>query len=179
MKIRMSSTISYDSIVDGPGLRMVIWTQGCIHNCKECHNPQTHDLCGGFYMDTEEIINKVKSLKLQKGITLSGGEPFLQPEPLEVIAREAKTNGLDVWSYTGFTFEQLLDKRNSAYFKNLNLLKQIDILVDGKFVAEKKDISLKFRGSSNQRIIDVQKSLKYKKVFLVEQYMKDDLSIAE
>ena len=148
MKIRMSSTISYDSIVDGPGLRMVIWTQGCIHNCKECHNPQTHDLCGGFYMDTEEIINKVKSLKLQKGITLSGGEPFLQPEPLEEIAREAKINGLDVWSYTGFT-------------------------------AEKKDISLKFRGSSNQRIIDVQKSLKYKKVFLVEQYMKDDLSIAE
>ncbi len=68
MKIRISSTISYDSIVDGPGLRMVIWTQGCIHNCKECHNPQTHDLCGGFYMDTEEIINKVKSLKLQKAL---------------------------------------------------------------------------------------------------------------
>ncbi|KAK2274698.1 4Fe-4S single cluster domain-containing protein, partial [Clostridioides difficile] len=108
-----------------------------------------------------------------------GGEPFLQPEPLEEIAREAKINGLDVWSYTGFTFEQLLDKKNRAYFKNLNLLKQIDILVDGKFIAEKKDISLKFRGSSNQRIIDVQKSLKYKKVFLVEQYMKDDLSIAE
>ncbi|MCC0650563.1 anaerobic ribonucleoside-triphosphate reductase activating protein [Clostridioides sp. ZZV15-6598] len=179
MKIRMSSTISHDSIVDGPGLRMVLWTQGCVHNCKGCHNPQTHNLCGGFYMDTKEIINEIKSLKLQKGITLSGGEPFLQPEPLEEIAKEAKKNGLDVWSYTGFTFEQLLDKKNSAYFKNLNLLKQIDVLVDGRFIDEKKDISLKFRGSSNQRIIDVQKSLKYKKVFLIEQYMKDDLSIAE
>lgn len=179
MKIRMSSSISCDSIVDGPGLRMVIWTQGCTHNCKGCHNPQTHNLCGGFYMETEEIINNIKSLKLQKGITLSGGEPFLQPEPLEEIAKEAKKNGLDVWSYTGFTFDQLLDKTNSSYFKNLNLLKQIDVLVDGKFMDDKKDISLKFRGSSNQRIIDVQKSLKYKKVFLVEQYMEEDLSIAE
>ena len=179
MKLRIASPVICDSIVDGPGLRMVIWTQGCKHNCKGCHNPQTHSLTKGYEVDTKEVIDKMASLKLQQGITLSGGEPFLQPEPLEEIAREAKINGLDVWSYTGFTFEQLLDKKNRAYFKNLNLLKQIDILVDGKFIAEKKDISLKFRGSSNQRIIDVQKSLKYKKVFLVEQYMKDDLSIAE
>nr|WP_330369518.1 4Fe-4S cluster-binding domain-containing protein [Clostridioides mangenotii] len=80
MKLRLSSSIISDSIVDGPGLRMVIWTQGCIHNCKDCHNPQTHDLCGGFEIETNEIIDKLKTLKLQKGITLSGGEPFCNPK---------------------------------------------------------------------------------------------------
>lgn len=179
MKIRISSPITFDSIVDGPGLRMVIWTQGCIHNCKGCHNPQTHTLNEGYEVDIEDIISNIKSLRLQKGITLSGGEPFLQPEALEEIAKEAKGKGLDVWAYTGFTFEQLLDKNNKSYFKNLNLLKQIDILVDGKFIEEKKDISLKFRGSSNQRIIDVQRSLKNNKVFLNEKYYEKDLSIAK
>lgn len=173
MKIRISSPTTFDSIVDGPGLRMVVWTQGCIHNCKNCHNPQTHDLCGGFEVDTKDIIDKLKSLKLQKGITLSGGEPFLQPEALEEIAKEAKENKLDIWAYTGFTFEYLLDKKNPSYFKNLNLLKQIDVLVDGKFMEERKDISLKFRGSSNQRIINVQRSLKYKQTILAEEYMED------
>ncbi|MGL5314437.1 MAG: anaerobic ribonucleoside-triphosphate reductase activating protein [Peptostreptococcaceae bacterium] len=179
MKIRLSSPISIDSIVDGPGLRMVIWTQGCIHNCENCHNPQTHSLYGGYEIDTTEIINNMNTLRLQKGITLSGGEPFLQQEALEEVSREAKANNLDVWAYTGFTFEQLLDKNNPSYFKNLNLLKQIDVLVDGKFVAEKKDISLRFRGSSNQRIIDVQKTLKNKSLFLVEEYMEESLSKAK
>lgn len=178
MKIRISSPTTFDSIVDGPGLRMVVWTQGCIHNCKNCHNPQTHDLCGGFEVDTKDIIDNIKSLKLQRGITLSGGEPFLQPEALEEIAKEAKSNKLDIWSYTGFTFEQLLNKKNPSYFKNLNLLKQIDVLVDGKFMEDRKDISLKFRGSSNQRIIDVQKSLKYKQIILAEEYM-ENLSAAK
>ncbi|MPN00916.1 Anaerobic ribonucleoside-triphosphate reductase-activating protein [bioreactor metagenome] len=158
---------------------MVVWTQGCIHNCKECHNPQTHDLCGGHEVDTQDIVDKIKTLKLQRGITLSGGEPFLQPEALEEIAREAKQNSLDVWSYTGFTIEQLLDKNNPSRFKNLNLLKQIDVLVDGKFEISKKDFMLKFRGSSNQRIIDVQKTLKLKKVVLVEEYMQDELCEAK
>lgn len=179
MKIRLSSPISFDSIVDGPGLRMVIWTQGCIHNCVDCHNPQTHSLCGGYEIETAEIINNMNTLRLQKGITLSGGEPFLQQEALEEVSREAKANNLDVWAYTGFTFEQLLDRNNPSYFKNLNLLKQIDVLVDGKFIAEKKDISLRFRGSSNQRIIDVQKTLKNKSLFLVEEYMEESLSKAK
>lgn len=179
MKIRISSPLTFDSIVDGPGLRMVIWTQGCIHNCKGCHNPQTHTLNEGYEVDTEEVIDKIKSLKLQKGITLSGGEPFLQPEALEKVAKEAKSKGLDVWAYTGFTFEQLLDKNNESYFKNLNLLRNVDVLVDGKFIEEKKDISLKFRGSSNQRIIDVGRSLKNNKVFLNEQYYESDFSIAK
>lgn len=171
MKIRVSSDITFDSIVDGPGLRMVIWTQGCMHNCIGCHNPQTHSLCGGYEVDTKDIINTIKDLKLQKGITLSGGEPFLQAEALEEIAKEAKKYKLDVWSYTGFTFEELLDKNNPHYLKNIKLLNQIDVLVDGKFIENKKDIGLRFRGSSNQRIIDVQKSLKYKTLFLKEEYM--------
>jgi anaerobic ribonucleoside-triphosphate reductase activating protein len=178
MKIRISSSTTFDSIVDGPGLRMVIWTQGCIHNCKDCHNPQTHDICGGYEVEIDNIISNIKKLKLQRGITLSGGEPFLQPEALEVIAKEAKINNLDVWSYTGFTFEQLLDSKNPNRFKNLNLLKQIDVLIDGKFELDKKDFNLKFRGSSNQRVIDVVKSLKYKKVMLVEEYMQGNLSEA-
>lgn len=175
MKIRISSPLSFDSIVDGPGLRMVIWTQGCKHSCTKCHNPQTHDLHGGFEVYIDEIIDSIKKLRLQRGITLSGGEPFLQPEPLQKIAKEARNQGLDVWAYTGFTFEQLLDNKNPNYFKNLNLLNQIDALVDGKFVYEKRDISLRFRGSSNQRVIDVQKSLKNKKVILLDEYNQNYL----
>ena len=103
----------------------------------------------------------------------------MQPEALEEVAKEAKSRGLDVWAYTGFTLEQLLDKNNKSYFKNLNLLKQVDVLVDGKFVEDKKDISLKFRGSSNQRIIDIPRSLKNNAVFLSEQYYESDLNIAK
>ncbi|MGL6108100.1 anaerobic ribonucleoside-triphosphate reductase activating protein [Romboutsia sp.] len=179
MKIRLSSHLSFDSIVDGPGLRMVVWTQGCTHKCSECHNPQTHDLNGGYEVDIDEIITNIKGRKLQRGITLSGGEPFLQQEPLEKIAKEAKNSNLDVWAYTGFTFEQLLDSKNPHYFKNLNLLNQIDILVDGKFIYEKRDINLRFRGSSNQRIIDVQKSLINRQVFLANEYMEEQLCSAK
>ena len=107
MKIRLASELSYDSIVDGPGLRMVIWTQGCIHNCYGCHNPQTHKLDGGIVIDTSYIINEMNKLKLQRGITLSGGEPFLQAKALSEIAKYAKSINLDVWCYTGFTYEQL------------------------------------------------------------------------
>lgn len=179
MKLRISSPITFDSIVDGPGLRMVIWTQGCAHNCRECHNPHTHNIDGGYDVDSEDIIKEIKSLKLQRGVTLSGGEPFLQPEALEEIVREAKNNKLDVWAYTGFTIEQLLDKKNPLYFKNLKLLRQIDVLVDGKFIVEKKDINLKFRGSSNQRIINVDKTLKNKNIFLLDEYMKYNLDEAK
>ena len=109
MKLRIASPVICDSIVDGPGLRMVVWTQGCKHNCKGCHNPQTHSLTEGYEVDTKEIIEKMASLRLQQGITFSGGEPFLQPAPLAEIAKEAKNMNLDVWSYTGFKFEELIE----------------------------------------------------------------------
>ena len=172
MKLKISSLPSYDSIVDGPGLRMVIWTQGCPHNCKGCHNPKTHSFDKGIEIDTKDVINELKTLKLQRGITLSGGEPFLQPEALSKIAKEARRNNLDVWSYTGYTIEELCDKSNPLYLKRLELLKNIDVLVDGKFIEAKKDISLLFRGSSNQRIIDVKKTIESKRVELYKEYMK-------
>lgn len=178
MKIRLASDLSYDSIVDGPGLRMVVWTQGCIHNCYGCHNPQTHRLDGGLIIDTEYILKEIKKLKLQKGITLSGGEPFLQAKALSLIAKQAKNNKLDVWCYTGFTFEQLTQPSNLLYFDNMNLLKYIDVLVDGKFKMDKKNIGLKFRGSSNQRIIDVQRTLKNKNIVLKYEYMDEKRDIA-
>lgn len=179
MKIRLASPITIDSIVDGPGLRAVLWTQGCIHDCKGCHNPQTHDLLGGFEADTDTISKKIESLRLHRGVTLSGGEPFLQSEALAEIAKTCKKNNLDVWVYTGYTFEELTDKKNPSYFNNLNLLRNIDVLVDGRFIEAKRDISLKFRGSSNQRIIDVKKTLELKKISLHAEYMKDDLEIAK
>lgn len=178
MNIRLASPITYDSIVDGPGLRAVIWTQGCTHNCKGCHNPQTHDIYGGYEIDSKEIISQLSRLKLHRGITLSGGEPFMQAEALIEIAKEAQTFNLDVWVYSGYTFEELTDKKNPNYFNNINLLRNVDVLVDGRFVEAKKDISLIFRGSHNQRIIDVKKSLENKKIYLHKEYMKNELNIA-
>ena len=159
MELRLASGLTYDSIVDGPGLRMVIWAQGCIHNCYECHNPQTHKLDGGIIVNTDYIINEMKKLKLHKGITLSGGEPFLQAKGLSIIAQEAQTNNLDVWCYTGFLFEELMSESNPNYMENMKLLKYIDVIVDGPFIEEQRNLMLKFKGSENQRTIDVQKSL--------------------
>lgn len=179
MKIRLAAPITIESIVDGPGLRAVIWTQGCIHNCKDCHNPQTHDLNGGFEIDTDEICTQIQKLKLHKGVTFSGGEPFLQSEALIEVAKKCKNLGLDIWVYTGYSFEQLIDKKNPLYFNNINLLRNIDVLVDGKFLYDKKDISLIFRGSSNQRIIDVKKTLEANKICLNKDYMKTNLDLAK
>lgn len=159
MMIRLASKVQKDSIVDGPGLRTVIWTQGCKHACPGCHNPQTHDMNGGFETTVDYIIEEIRNSHLQKGITLSGGEPFLQPVPLAKIAEEAQSLGLDVWCYSGFLYDWLIDERNPMHKENMDLLRHIDVLVDGRFVLAKKDYRLKFRGSSNQRIIDVQKSL--------------------
>lgn len=174
MNIRLASQLTIDSVVDGPGLRAVVWTQGCKHECKGCHNPHTHDMNGGFEIDTKEITNQLKKLRLQKGITLSGGDPFEQSEAIMEIAAEAKNIGLDVWAYTGYTFEELIDIKNPNYFTNLMLIQNIDVLVDGRFIESKRDINLKFRGSSNQRIIDVAKTLKNKKIILHSQYIEQD-----
>ena len=173
MRIRLAAPLTVDSIVDGPGLRTVIWTQGCIHNCKGCHNPQTHDMNGGFVVDSEEIIAQLKKIKLQKGITLSGGDPFLQASCLVPVARAAKELGMDVWAYTGFKWEQLLNPKHTFHTDFMNLLECIDVLVDGRFIESQKSPGLLFRGSSNQRIIDVGKSLNQKGLFLMEEYMQE------
>ena len=149
MKLRIAGIVD-DSIVDGEGGRLTVFTQGCPHHCHGCHNPQTWSLDGGHEVDTEEIVQKLKENPLLSGITFSGGEPFLQPAPLADLARAAHSLGLDVWSYTGFTLEEL-EKRTDAQ----QLLNEVDMLVDGPYVEALRDLTLRFRGSSNQRIIDL------------------------
>ncbi len=167
MQIRLASSLQPDSIVDGPGIRTVIWTQGCSHNCKGCQNPSTHDFKGGFSVPIEEVNKQLDELKAQQGITFSGGDPMFQPKQCTEIAKHAKDLGLDIWCYTGFTYEEVLKSKDMSEF-----LKYIDVLVDGKFEIDKFSLDLDFRGSSNQRIIDVQKSLKENKVILKQQFMK-------
>lgn len=149
MKLKIAGIVD-DSIVDGEGVRLTVFTQGCPHHCHGCHNPQTWSLDGGHEIDTEEVVQKLKENPLLSGITFSGGEPFLQPAPLAEIARAAHKLGLDVWSYTGFTLEEL-EKRTDVQ----QLLNEVDVLVDGPYVEALRDLTLRFRGSSNQRIIDL------------------------
>ena len=174
MKIRLSAPLQSDSIVDGEGIRTVIWTQGCPHNCKGCHNPETHDFNGGVLVDVEEIKKEIKSLEFQDGITLSGGDPFMQPEACLEIASYAQKLGLNVWAYTGFTFDQLrvLSKSKPAI---MELLKNVDVLVDGKFILEEKSFDVKYRGSKNQRIIDVQSSLDQNEVVTIKKYEEKEI----
>lgn len=170
MLIRLASSIQTDSIVDGVGLRTVIWTQGCNHNCEGCQNPETHNFNGGFETTTEKIIAILKTLKLQKGITFSGGDPFEQSNACSQIAKEAHNLNFDVWVYTGYTFEQIVKSNNKFW---LNFLNYIDILVDGKFIKAYKNLDLKFRGSENQRIIDVKKSLLLKKTIEYKSFLEN------
>lgn len=170
MKIRLATNeIQRDSIVDGEGIRSVIWTQGCIHNCLGCHNPETHSFQGGFLVDIEILKNKIKELEGQDGITFSGGDPMEQAEACAELAKYCQSLGLNVWCYTGYTFEDLLKK--SQYVKAIrDFLDNIDVLVDGKFVLNEKSYDVVFRGSKNQRIIDVKESLQNNKTIEVSKY---------
>ena len=136
MEIRIAGTVS-ESIVDGPGFRYVIFTQGCPHNCPGCHNPQTHDFGGGRLVDTDELFRECTEDPLNKGVTFSGGEPFCQPEPLCELAERFKERGLSVWSFSGWTFEELLEKSKREESVG-RLLERLDVLVDGKFIEERK-----------------------------------------
>ncbi len=143
-----------ESIVDGPGLRYVVFVQGCPHKCEGCHNPDSHNFNSGYKMSLSTIFNEIKSNPLLAGVTFSGGEPFYQAENLSLLADAVKSLGKTIITYTGYTLEELL--HNESHMK---LLKKTDTLVDGKFQKELKDYTLKFRGSSNQRIIDVKEEL--------------------
>lgn len=157
MEVRIAG-ITKDSVVDGPGIRLVVFAQGCPHSCEGCHNPQTHDLAGGILMDTEEIIGIISQTKLIRGVTLSGGEPFMQAEAFGHLAKVIRGKGYNIVTYTGFVFEELLaiSLKRPAVRK---LLANTDILIDGPYVAAERDLRLAFRGSCNQRLIDVQRSL--------------------
>ena len=142
--------IEAESIVDGPGFRMTVFTQGCLHNCKGCHNPQTHDLMGGYLTTAEDILEKFLADPLLSGITFSGGEPFLQPEPLLWLARMVHAKGKNVMAYSGYTLEELLDKGREDKAV-ADLVREADYLVDGPYIEALRDLELEYRGSSNQR----------------------------
>lgn len=160
--IRIAGIVN-DSIVDGPGIRLAIFTQGCPHHCEGCHNPQTHDFEGGELVSLENLLEKAKSNPLLDGVTYSGGEPFCQAKQLYELGMEIKKLGMNLITYTGYTFEYLTSHADSQNYY-MELLSVSDYLIDGPFQLDKRDILLKFRGSSNQRIINVQKSLSEKKV---------------
>lgn len=153
-KIRLAG-IAGDSIVDGPGIRMTLFAQGCPHHCKGCHNPETWEFDGGTWWTTEEVVKIVRENPLARGVTFSGGEPFSQAEGFAELAEKLKKLGYEVASYSGFTFEELLDGTQ----EQRKLLDTLDVLIDGRYREEERSLSIAYRGSRNQRIIAVPESL--------------------
>ena len=155
MEMRIFGTVE-DSIVDGPGLRYSVFVQGCPHHCPGCHNPESHDFAGGKTADTAELIKPLQKNPLLDGLTLSGGEPMCQAEGCRILAVAAHAARMNVWCYTGYTWEALHQENDPA---RMALLKELDVLVDGPFILAQRSLELKYCGSRNQRLIDVQKSL--------------------
>ena len=149
------SGIVSDSIVDGPGIRTTIFSQGCPHHCEGCHNPETWEFGCGTQMEEERLLQIVEENPLCRGVTFSGGEPFAQAEGFSKLAKLLKEKGYEVASYSGYTFEQLLSGNDAQR----ELLRSIDILIDGPFLLSERSLELSFRGSKNQRILDVPASL--------------------
>ena len=161
--------IQEDSIVDGEGIRSVIWFQGCPHHCEACHNPETWDFDAGYEVSIEDVKKQIDELEFQAGVTFSGGDPMSQVEALVELASYVKEKGMNVWCYTGYVYDDIikLSEKNPLYKE---ALKYIDVLVDGPFVLKLKSFDVPFRGSSNQRLIDVPKTLKKGKVITLEKY---------
>ena len=158
MRVKLASQPIIDSIVDGPGLRTVFWFQGCKHHCKNCHNPRTWDFNQGFFSDTDELVTFFLNQSLQSGVTISGGDPFYQQEALLDLLKKLKYHKINIWVYTGFLYEEL---------ESNDCLNYIDVLVDGPYIEGLRDLNLYFKGSSNQRVINVVESLKTNKIILV------------
>jgi len=161
-QVRIAGVVR-ESIVDGPGIRFVVFAQGCPHHCPGCHNPATHDFKGGSLVLIDTIIDEMQKNPLLDGLTLSGGEPFAQPDAFSELARRSKELGYHVMVYTGYTYETLIAKKDQR-----QLLEHTDLLVDGKFEITQKSLLLAFRGSKNQRIIDVKGSLRENHIILSE-----------
>ncbi len=154
-----------NSMVNGKGLRSVLFVSGCNHNCEGCHNKVMQAFDYGDKVNIDDLLNRIKhNVPLINGVTFSGGEPFEQAKGLSVLAEKVKKQGLNLWCYTGYTYEKILQSNDEHKIK---LLKYIDVLVDGKFEKNLTEGSSKYAGSSNQRIINVQESLKLGKIILV------------
>lgn len=155
-QLRIADLVN-DSIVDGPGIRFTIFTQGCPHHCPGCHNPQTHDPLGGRDVDIDDVYRTIAANPLLDGLTLSGGDPFEQAAPLAALCAKVRALGLNIWAYTGYTWEAL--QARPADDAAHALLAQLDVLVDGPFILAQRSLEIPFRGSANQRLIDVPRSL--------------------
>jgi len=165
-EIRLSGIIE-ESIVDGPGYRFVIFTQGCPKRCFMCHNEETQSLTGGYIEKLENIVNMFKKESLIEGITISGGEPFIQPDKVLYLVKEAKKLNLNVLLYSGFYYEELV-KQNNKYINEI--LNTADYLIDGPFEYKLKNLNLLFRGSSNQRIINLKETNKENKLIFINEF---------
>lgn len=162
MEIRLAGVVT-ESITDGPGIRYTVFTQGCPHGCPGCHNPQTHDFQAGSLRTVDDIFEEFRRNPMLKGITFSGGEPFCQPAALAELAARVHAAGRDVVAYSGWTYEELTAMRSAGIQR---LLDETDLLVDGKFILARKNLELLFRGSENQRIIDMKKTREAGKIVL-------------
>lgn len=155
MKVRTAGAVRHSS-VNGPGVRYVLFFQGCPHHCRACQNPETWDPRAGRETDTDAVIADILAVRYLDGVTLSGGDPLAQPEAAAIIAQACRAAGLSVWAYTGWTWEDILAGRAG---RAAEVLPHLDVLVDGPFLLAKKDGTALWRGSSNQRLIDVPASL--------------------
>ena len=152
--------IMYSSSVDGTGFRDVLFVNYCPHHCEGCHNPESWDKKNGHNETIREIFDKLMQSSVTN-VTFSGGEPFEQAEELYILGKALKEQGKTLWAYSGYTFEQLIKDP-----KKKKLLEICDVLVDGKFEKDNTELNMRFKGSLNQRIIDVPKSLAYNKIIL-------------
>ena len=166
--IRIAGVVR-ESIVDGPGFRFTVFCQGCPHNCEGCHNQATHDFSGGYDCDISRILEAIDKNPLLDGVRFSGGEPMCQAEAFCSLAAEVKKRNLNIVTYTGYTYEELLImSEKDIWIKKL--LDLTDILIDGRFILSQRDLTLLFRGSRNQRVIDMNLTRNSGKLTLAEKY---------
>lgn len=165
-RIKVAGIIE-ESIVDGPGIRFVLFVQGCYHKCEGCHNSHTQDFTGGEYMSIDEILKKIKENPLLDGVTFSGGEPFEQARSLSILAKKLKDLNYNIITYSGYTYEAIEEKslEDPSWLK---FIENTDILIDGRFEIAKRNLRLNFRGSENQRVIDVKETKSSGRVTLID-----------
>lgn len=170
-QIRVAGVV-HDSIVDGPSIRTTVFLQGCLHNCKGCHNPETHSLYGGELVSTDTLYQEITENNVCKAVTFSGGDPVYQLFSLKCLLQKLKEDGYNIWMFTGFLFEELTERQKEV-------ICDVDVLVDGLFVEELKSMDLVYKGSANQRIISIPRTMVAGKVVLSEHDSKNLLTASE
>lgn len=157
--------IAENSLVNGKGLRKVFFSQGCSHHCEGCFNQHTWEFAGGRMFDMDELVQKVKDEPFLDGVTFSGGDPFQQADKFAYLAKKLHEANINIWAYTGYTFEELMKlAQTNPHIKQM--INNVDVIVDGRFMKDKMSENLKYCGSSNQRVIDVKLSLNENKIIL-------------